>query len=108
MSMEELGEKLNLTHQQVHKYEKGSSSITVGRLLEICEVLHVPLSFMFEGAAVSLESLQPRKQQVPSFMNEALATRQGLQLVEAFQRIEDPELRRRIATLVAAVADRRS
>src|SRR4051812_20499938 len=108
MGQEELANKLNVSYQQVQKYENGSNCVSIGRLLKICVILGVPLSFMFEGAAVSFESLKRKKPKIPSVINEALATRQGLQVIEAFHRIQDAELRRNIARLVVSVADTRS
>jgi transcriptional regulator with XRE-family HTH domain len=44
MSQTELGEALDLTFQQVQKYEKGENRIGASRLQHISEVLGVPYS----------------------------------------------------------------
>ena len=49
VSQSELGRALGLTFQQVQKYEKGLSHITVGRLWDIGKILGVPFSFFIEG-----------------------------------------------------------
>jgi DNA-binding XRE family transcriptional regulator len=48
MTQESLGELLGVTFQQVQKYEKGSNRVSAARLFDICEVLNVSLSSMFE------------------------------------------------------------
>ncbi len=50
MSQEKLGDALNLTFQQVQKYEKGTNRIGASRLQQISNILQVPVSFFFEGA----------------------------------------------------------
>jgi transcriptional regulator with XRE-family HTH domain len=48
MTQESLGELLGVTFQQVQKYEKGSNRVSAARLFDICKVLNVSLSSMFE------------------------------------------------------------
>src|SRR5438876_5528340 len=50
MSQEKLGDGLSLTFQQVQKYEKGTNRIGASRLQQICHILQVPVTFLFEGA----------------------------------------------------------
>jgi len=50
MSQEKLGDALDLTFQQVQKYEKGANRIGASRLQQISNILQVPVSFFFEGA----------------------------------------------------------
>ena len=109
MSQEKLADAIGLTFQQVQKYEKGLNRVSVGRLHQICEVLKVPLSFMFEGGpAGSFDSMEAKKAPTADFIDDFLATREGIELVKAFKRIQDAELRRRIVKLVTAMADRGS
>src|ERR1700752_5241949 len=50
MSQEKLGEKLGLTFQQIQKYEKGINRIGASRLLDLAQVLGVPVQFFYEEA----------------------------------------------------------
>ena len=50
MSQEKLGEALNLTFQQVQKYEKGTNRIGASRLQQISKTLNVPPAYFFDGA----------------------------------------------------------
>src|ERR1700704_5141688 len=49
MSQEKLGDALDLTFQQVQKYEKGTNRIGASRLQQISHILQVPVAFFFEG-----------------------------------------------------------
>jgi len=48
LSQAGLGEVLGVSFQQVQKYEKGVNRVSASRLYEICKVLNVSLSSMFE------------------------------------------------------------
>src|SRR5260370_34102888 len=56
MSQEKLGDALDLTFQQVQKYEKGTNRIGASRLQQISNILQVPVEFFFEGAPNVLPS----------------------------------------------------
>lgn len=44
-----LAKKVNLTFQQVQKYEKGTNRVSCSKIFEIAVVLDVPVAFFFEG-----------------------------------------------------------
>ena len=50
MSQSALGAAVGLTFQQVQKYERGGNRIGAGRLLQIAEILDVPVSALFDQA----------------------------------------------------------
>ena len=102
MSQEKVGAALALTFQQVQKYEKGTSRIGASRLHHIAHILQVPPEFFFEGAPG-----QPKaggNAPSPDYVSEFLATPDGLALTKAFTRLKDARLRRRIVSLVEAIA----
>jgi transcriptional regulator with XRE-family HTH domain len=96
ISQEKLGDELGLTFQQVQKYEKGKNRISASRLQHLSQILQVPVPFFFEGAPGGSEGAPG----IPSYINEFLATSDGIALVKAFTRIEDAKLRRLIVGLV--------
>jgi transcriptional regulator with XRE-family HTH domain len=101
MSQEKLGDALGLTFQQVQKYEKGMNRISASRLQHMSQILQVPVPFFFEGAPGGAAGLD----ESPSYVNEFLATSDGLVLAKAFTRIGDPKLRRLIVRLVEDCAE---
>ena len=48
LSQAGLGEVLGVTFQQVQKYEGGKNRVSAARLFEICRILNLSLSSMFE------------------------------------------------------------
>ena len=108
MSQEKLGDALDLTFQQVQKYEKGANRIGASRLQQIAKVLGVPVEFFFEGAPTPSEppSATPGFAEAPNtgYVIDFLASSEGVQLNRAFVRIRDGKVRRRIIDLVEAIA----
>jgi transcriptional regulator with XRE-family HTH domain len=49
MTQQELAEKLGISYQQVHKYERGRNRISPGRLLAVAQALGVEPGYFFEG-----------------------------------------------------------
>jgi transcriptional regulator with XRE-family HTH domain len=104
MSQEKLGDALDLTFQQVQKYEKGTNRIGASRLQQISHILQVPVSFFFEGApATAGRPIGIGDAPSPAYVSDFLASSEGLALTKAFMRIKDPKVRRRIVDLVEAV-----
>ena len=105
MSQEKLGNAMNLTFQQVQKYEKGVNRIGASRLFHISRILDVPVQFFFEeaprpdGPAVT-GMAEPESE---SFILEFLNSREGLELNRAFVKIGDPKVRKSVVDLVRAL-----
>ncbi|RAI34731.1 helix-turn-helix domain-containing protein, partial [Rhodoplanes roseus] len=109
MSQEKLGDALSLTFQQVQKYEKGTNRIGASRLQEIATVLQVPVAFFFEGmpadgASPGRSPAAERADAADARIAAVLATPEGLALVDAFGRIDDGLLRRKLVDLVGHLA----
>jgi transcriptional regulator with XRE-family HTH domain len=105
MSQEKLGEALDLTFQQIQKYEKGTNRIGASRLQQISDILQVPVSFLFEGGPTgSMNADGVTGAPSPAYVSDFLATSEGLALTRAFTRITDAKLRRSIVDLVEQIA----
>lgn len=49
LSQNELAKQLNLSFQQVQKYENGVNRISASKLFEIGQVLDAPIDYFFDG-----------------------------------------------------------
>jgi transcriptional regulator with XRE-family HTH domain len=106
MSQTNLGDALGLTFQQVQKYEKGTNRIGASRLQHIAHILHVPVAFFFEGLPQVSGSSEEGAAPSPAYIDDFLATSDGLSLTKSFLRIKNPKLRRSIVDLVEQIAAR--
>jgi len=106
LSQERLGESLGITFQQVQKYEKGVNRIGASRLLQISEILDVPVEFFFEEAPHIDGRRAPGMAEADSetFILEFLNSREGLELNRAFAKIADPKVRKRVVNLVRSLS----
>ena len=102
MSQEKLGDAIGLTFQQVQKYEKGTNRMGSSRLVQIANVLKVPVTFFFEGTPG--QSKLDGKAPSPAYVSNFLATSDGLALTKAFMRIKDAKLRHSIVKTVEEIA----
>lgn len=105
MSQEKLGESLNLTFQQVQKYEKGVNRIGAGRLYHVARILGVPITYFYEDVASDHGAPGLAEDAANPPVISFLASPDGLQLSLAFMRIKDPNVRKRVIDLVKSLAD---
>lgn len=105
LTQEQLGEKLGLTFQQVQKYEKGVNRISAGRLYEISTVLDIPILYFYEGAEdyLALPDGGIREEGEPPAPLPQL-DQEAMELLSAFQKIEDDELRKSLLAAIKAAA----
>ncbi|MGO9486330.1 MAG: helix-turn-helix domain-containing protein [Rhodomicrobium sp.] len=109
MSQEKLGERMNLTFQQIQKYEKGTNRIGASRLFQLSKILEVPVGYFFEDAFANSAPSNPlqgmREPEQEAVLLDFLNSREGLDLNRAFAKIHDPKVRRRVIDLVRALSE---
>jgi transcriptional regulator with XRE-family HTH domain len=111
MSQEKLGEAIGLTFQQVQKYERGANRVGASRLFDLSRVLDVPVSFFFDDMPDGVSKQSPRlinagtvDEIVDLPGSDPMTKRETLELVRAYYRITDPQVRRRIFDLAKVLA----
>jgi len=104
LSQEKFGAKMNLTFQQIQKYEKGTNRIGASRLFQISKILEVPVGYFFEDAFANSASANPMLLPPPhAELIDFLNSREGLDMNRAFAKVQDTKVRRRIIDLVRAL-----
>lgn len=98
ISQEKLARPVGLTFQQVQKYENGTNRLSVSRMIVIAEVLQLDPVVLLQNA---LDEAAP----AGAYHTGAGGNRLTLELAKAFSFIEDQEMRRRVVTLVRALAE---
>jgi transcriptional regulator with XRE-family HTH domain len=97
MSQTALGERSGITFQQVQKYENGVNRVSIGRLIEFCEVLGTPASQILEGLS---STRQPKADPL-----QPLRTERGVRLAKAWDRL-DPKKQAVMLNLIEETAGR--
>ncbi|PIT68891.1 helix-turn-helix domain-containing protein [Bartonella tribocorum] len=77
MSQKTLGQHLGVTFQQIQKYEKGLNRVSAGRLMEISEILKVPVSFFYTDII--------KKENIPYHYDEIAESKEKYLLLKSFR-----------------------
>jgi transcriptional regulator with XRE-family HTH domain len=106
MSQTALGKAVGLTFQQIQKYERGTNRMGSSRLYEFAKVLDVPVSFFFEEMtpATATGKRKPGRPRVKPDDTDVSTKRETLELVRAYYKIGNEQIRDQIRGLVQAVA----
>jgi transcriptional regulator with XRE-family HTH domain len=106
ISQDKLGKELGLTFQQIQKYEKGANRVGASRLFQISKILNVAVAFFFEEmpSAISPQYAGGMAEEAEGFEHNTLSKRETLELVRAYYKIEDPEIRKRVFELIKSVS----
>lgn len=89
MSQIELGEKIGVSFQQVQKYEKGMTRMSVLRLGQIAEALGVPINVFFEEEAPPAVS---GGEDIPAAFP-LLADKEEILFTKLFRRVKNKKIR---------------
>jgi transcriptional regulator with XRE-family HTH domain len=112
MSQEQLGTELNITFQQVQKYERGANRISASRLWDIGQILDVPINYFFDDMTENTMQRSPRRVSrggdivdlTDEQIKDPMARRETLELVRTYYSIEKPLVRKRILEMVKSIA----
>ena len=102
MSQTELGNSLQVTFQQVQKYENGANRISAGRLQRIAEVLDVPVTFFYDGFS---DDAHLAKDASPKIEFNSLQSVDAVRMLKAYSRIKPRGTRLQLLKLTEALAD---
>jgi transcriptional regulator with XRE-family HTH domain len=104
MNQTKLGEGLGVSFQQVQKYERGTNRIGSSRLFRLTRALDVSIEYFFEDMPAEVEASSPtkgrgRSEEPVSYEPNPMAKRETLELVRAYYKIEDADVRKRVYEL---------
>ena len=113
MSQTALGEAIGLTFQQLQKYEKGTNRISASRLFALSRVLDVPVEYFFDDMPTAVTASSPtlgggKAKKPPSYELDPMARRETLELVRAYYKIRDPEIRKHLFEMTKILGARSS
>ena len=104
MSQSDLGNAVDLTFQQIQKYERGANRISASVLFRLSEVLDVPISFFFDDMPESVAGT-PRSSPIEGAPDLGVFNSDDARdLVRAYFMIDDPKVRRSMFDLAKSLA----
>ena len=106
LSQETLAAAIDLTFQQVQKYERGSNRISASKLHLIAKALKVPMNYFFDGAPEGEAAGTPADpSSVEQTAHDFLSTSEGIELAQYFPRVSSARARRKVLELVRSLAE---
>ncbi|WP_296815118.1 helix-turn-helix transcriptional regulator [Brevundimonas sp.] len=97
VSQERLAEALDLTFQQVQKYEKGTNRISASKLFEAAKFLDVEIGYFFEGLSREASEGMSEPPGEP-FAQSFFMTHEGVEFASLFPQLS-PRQRRHLVEL---------
>lgn len=99
LTQDHLGETLGISYQQIQKYETGANRVSAGRLFQIAQTLQIDVSHFFNG----LSEVDHAEE---DDLAASASSRNVIDLVRNFSRIEDDRIRTAVLSLVRSLADK--
>ena len=108
LTQTDLSNHVGYSYQQVQKYEKGANRVSASVLYEFSGALGVPVSFFFEGlpTKASKRSRLKKTRTLTNFASDPMSKPDVIKLVRAFDRIADPEVRKKMLEAVRSATPR--
>jgi transcriptional regulator with XRE-family HTH domain len=105
MMQSELADRIGLTYQQVHKYERGANRIGASMLVAIARALDLPIGFFFRGLVEVVIGPWGVEDEIAQRLAEHIMEEpDGLAFLTAFPKIRNEAVRRAIIDLVLSLA----
>ena len=99
VSQADLGKAVELTFQQIQKYERGSNRISASKLHQMSQFLKVPVSYFYDGLPLlETEIIVGTELTIGNF----LQTAEGQELAESFGKLKAP-YRKGVMSLVRSI-----
>jgi transcriptional regulator with XRE-family HTH domain len=105
MSQEAVGKALDLTFQQVQKYERGANRIGAGRLMQLSELLGVPVQYFYDGYKDGSGAPGFAESDAGDPFEDLLRSPEGVQLCRHFSEIKDAKVRKKVLELVRSISE---
>ncbi len=93
LSQQQLSKSLDISFQQIQKYEQGTNRISASRLWEIADALGVDIPYFFDGANIE------NREQSPELPDHTI------KLAGQINKIQNDAVRSQIVSLIKACAN---
>lgn len=108
-TQEQLADALEISYQQIQKYETGSNRVSAGRLYQIAQRLDVAVAYFFDGLeshAVAASSAIAHGNGAGNGNGNGSGARTTIELVRNFNAIDEAGVRTAVSALVKSLSAR--
>lgn len=103
LSRQQLGDKIEVTHQQLQKYEKGKNRVSAGRLAVIAKFLNRPVSYFFSEVEQAFNNNENTEVLDSNSFNGS--QRMCIEVSRNFMKIKNSQFKDAVNTLVRSLAN---
>lgn len=104
LTRQQLADSVNLSLQQIHKYETNVNRVSASKLYNIALILKVPVNYFYEmledKGIVSSSSVAEQLE-----MNNSVSEREVIDLVKCYTNIKSPKSREKVKSLLVMLSE---
>ena len=105
LSQDDLARAVELTFQQIQKYERGANRVSASKLYQIATALTTSTHYFFEGLSDPAQAGGVAEGDTAAFVHDLPLTPEERELIGWFGRLDDRRMRKQIVGLVRAIAE---
>ncbi len=107
LSQEEVGQAVDVSIQQIQKYEKARNRIASGKLFTLAKFLKVPINYFFENSNDNLQTisnvLAEESEEYSANEESSVSEKELIQLIKSFGEIKNSQTRKKIIELIKSM-----
>ena len=107
MTQSQLAEKINVSYQQIQKYEKGESQISLLRYIEIAKALETAPHVLLEKL-ISQRISEPDSDYTTDKTQKLIVTPEEKKLISYFRNIKDKDVKNNMIKLMKSLLESNS
>ena len=125
MTQQDLARRLDITFQQVQKYERGANRVSASRLWDISQIMKTDISYFFDEMPDAIRDASPRHGNrhgnrhanaqksggddldhvIAEMDKDPFLWRETLELLRSYYLIKTPHLRKKMAMMIRTTAE---
>ncbi|NDB82683.1 MAG: XRE family transcriptional regulator [Alphaproteobacteria bacterium] len=104
LSRQELSDAVNVSVQQIQKYENATNRISSGKLYTLAKFLYVPLDFFFKDVSSDTQTFALQDEKSKYEVSKDNTDIDLHKLIEGFSKIRDRSIRKKILDLIVTLS----
>ncbi|PHZ86659.1 helix-turn-helix domain-containing protein [Paremcibacter congregatus] len=107
LTQSKLGHELNVTFQQIQKYEQGKNRVSASRLYQLSQILKTPITFFFDDFPPELQVAQDyqHRQAEMTDENRMLNRPETMEFVKYYYEIRDKDIRNKLLRMIKVLGE---
>lgn len=109
LSQEEVGQAVDVSIQQIQKYEKARNRIASGKLFTLAKFLKVPINYFFENSNDNLQTISnvfaEEAEEYNAHDESSVSEKELIQLIKSFGEIKNLQTRKKIIELIKSMVN---